>query len=216
MVRQLVFVDGIGGRAAMRKQLRRFFAAEGYEVHCFDYRAGSESIGDIEARLAQLLASIAASGDYQLIGYSFGGVLARRVLLDASFDLPLPHRLVMLASPSAASTLSSRFRHWRLYRRLTGECGQLAADAEAMQAIGRPAVPTACVYGTWPWLGVLGLLVGFGNWHDGMLTRDEVAPQDFEQAVPMRVSHAFIPAHGPALQAMRAWFEAESASARAG
>lgn len=206
MAKQLVFIDGLGGRRYMRGKLIRHFEKQGYSVRCFDYSASSQSLLEIKTRLGAVLRELAANGEYHAIGYSFGGVLLRLVLQESKASLPSPQRIVLLASPLAPMRLASRLKDWRIYQALTGECGQLVADAAEMAAVSFPAVPTACIYGVWPWLGALGLFAGFKLPHDGMVAVDEATPHKFDFAAPIRASHAFIPAHASALEAAGAWF----------
>jgi hypothetical protein len=207
MAKQLVFVDGVGGKRYMRGQLIRHFERAGYSVRCFDYSASSQPLAQIKARLAAVLKEVAACGDYHAMGYSFGGVLLRSVLQEAVASLAMPRRIILLASPLAPMRLARRLRNWRIYRAMTGECGQVAADREAMAKISFPPVPTACIYGVWPWLGALGLFAGFKLPHDGMVAVDEATSDKFHLTVPISASHAFIPANASMLAAAHAWFE---------
>ena len=206
MKKQLVFIDGVGGKRYMRGKLIRYFEKIGYSVHCFDYSASSQSLFDIKARLAAVLKEVAVRGDYHAIGYSFGGVLLRLVLQESGDSIPAPARIVLLASPLMPMRLARTFKSWRIYKALTGECGQVAASADQMGKISFPPVPTACIYGVWPWLGALGIFAGFGFPHDGIVAADEPAPEKFEFAAPIRASHAFIPANQHALAAAYGWF----------
>lgn len=205
MAKQIVFIDGIGGKRYMRGKLIRYFQGMGYSVHCFDYSPSSQPLAEIKAQLTAFLKEISGKGEYHAIGYSFGGVLLRLVLQESCATFKNPRRAVMLASPAKHMRLVSAFRHWRIYRAMTGECGQLVANANAMQAIPFPALPTACIYGVWPWLGMLGLLIGFIPSHDGMVTADEAGPEKFQRAVPVNASHAFIPSNQQALAAAYDW-----------
>lgn len=206
MAKQIVFIDGVGGKRYMRAKLIRYFRGVGYSVHCFDYSPSSQSLSEIKAQLTAFLKEVSALGEYHAIGYSFGGVLLRLVLQESAATLDAPRRAVLLASPTKNMRLVSAFRNWKIYRAMTGECGQLVADANAMRAIPFPAVPTACIYGVWPWLGVLGLLIGFKPSHDGMVTEDEAGPEKFQFAVPVNASHALIPSNRSALAAAYGWF----------
>lgn len=207
MVRQIVFIDGVGGKRYMRGKLKTFFSSHGYEVHFFDYLASSQTLIDIKRELTAFLLTISEQGEYFAIGYSFGGVLLRLVIQECKTSVIFPAGIVLLASPVVSVRLSRRFRNWRIYKTLTGECGQLTANAEEMSKIGLPSMPTACIYGEWPWLGVLGLVEGYQLQHDGMLAVDEVVVPDFKFTVGITSSHALIPGSALALIAMRAWFE---------
>lgn len=177
----------------MRRQLLDYLSAQGVQVRYFDYSVRSESLPAIRRRLREELRQTAEAGAYAVVGYSFGGVLARLILCERDPPLPPPRHLVLLASPVKAMGLCQTLGRWALYRWLTGECGQLAASPAAMAAVGLPAVATTCIYGTWRWWGPLALL-GRRGAHDGMVTVEEAAPQAFETALAVRVSHALIPA----------------------
>lgn len=206
MPKQLIFIDGVGGKRYMRGKLIRYFESAGYAVHCFDYSVSSQSLSDIKSRLVAILKQVAARGEYHAIGYSFGGVLLRLVLQEPGVSMIAPSRIVLLASPLKPMRLPSMAKNWKIFRAMTGECGQVIADAERMGKIPLPSVPTACIYGVWPWLGLLGILAGFGFPHDGMVAEDEAMPERFEFAASIDASHAFIPANKDALAAVHDWF----------
>jgi len=211
---QLIFVDGVGGRNYMRKPLVRFFERQGYSVACFDYRAASEPLEHIKRRLLDALAEMSARGPYVAIGYSFGGVLLRMVLAGNAGSIPNPMRIVLLASPVKGMRLAKALKSWKLYRFLTGEAGQLTASDSQMLAVPWPEVPVACVYGVWPWLGVLGFLAGFRAAHDGMLTAGEATSSLAAASIAVSASHGFIPQNGAALSAASMWLaKGESGSA---
>jgi len=186
---QVVFVDGIGGRRFLRRPLLSHFAARGHACHYFDYRPSRESFDTIRARLGERLAAIGSQGAYVLIGYSFGGLLARSVLT-ARPDLPPPARLFLVASPTHSLRMCRIVSHWPLFRWLTGDCGQvLAADAR-MQAVTFPAVATMCIYGTNGYAGPFALAGRTPN--DGMVSVDEVDPRRFKDTLSVRATHPFI------------------------
>jgi hypothetical protein len=206
MTKQIVFIDGLGGRRYMRGKLIRHFEKRGYSVRCFEYSAASQSLPEIKAQLATLLQAVAANGSYHAIGYSFGGVLLRLILQDSNLAVAPPERIALLASPLTPMRLATALKTWRIYKALTGECGQLVADPDEMAGIAFPAVPSACIYGVWPWLGALGLFAGFKLPHDGMVAADEARSDKFHFAAPINASHAFIPSHAAALAAAGDWF----------
>jgi hypothetical protein len=212
MAKQLVFIDGVGGKRYMRGKLIRYFEQRGYSVHCFDYSASSQSLPDMKAQLSAVLKEVAARGEYHAMGYSFGGVLLRLVLQEYGAEAPPPRRIALLASPLTSMRLASTLKKWRIYKAMTGECGQLVADADEMAKIPFPPVPTACIYGIWPWLGALGIFAGFRLPHDGMVTKEEAAPEKFQFAAPISASHAFIPAHPSALAVAHGWFDGSQAA----
>jgi pimeloyl-ACP methyl ester carboxylesterase len=186
----VVFVDGIGGRRYMRRALMGRLSANGHACHYFDYRPSREPLDAIQAALADRLRLVAEAGPYVVIGYSFGGVLARSTL--TSFpDLPQPNRLFLVASPTHSLRMCRAVNHLAIFRWLTGECGALLASDSAMNEIRFPAVSTTCIYGTTPIARRLSL-AGAGT-NDGMVSVEEIGPKRFEDAVPVRSSHPFIP-----------------------
>ncbi|SHM26329.1 hypothetical protein SAMN05192549_101137 [Duganella sacchari] len=208
MARQILFIDGVGGKRYMRGALVRYFERHGYTVHCFDYLASRQSLDAIKQNLMHALSQAAQRGEYSVIGYSFGGVLLRMLWNEISSAAIQPSKVVLLASPIGAMRLGARLRDWRIYRLLCGECGQFAADRAQMATLTMPTVPTACVYGTWPWLGALGILFGFGFAHDGMVAAQEAAPPAPWPAIAVSASHAFIPSNPMALDAIGNWLTA--------
>ncbi len=205
----IAFIDGIGGKRFMRGRLVRYFRSKGQQVHCFDYAPSRQSLDEIRARLREFLRQVAAQGEFHAIGYSFGGVLLRLALEDLRAEGIRPVKVALLASPLTAM----RLRHWRLYRWMCGECGQFVAQQALMAQVPLPAVPTACVYGTWPWLGPFVWLFGRRVVHDGMVAVDEArAPQHGHlPGFAVAASHAFIPANAAALGALQGWFDAAPA-----
>ncbi len=205
-IRQIVFIDGVGGKRYMRGKFVRYFEQRGYTVYCFDYKVSSQSLDDIKKELYALLSATANKGSYHAVGYSFGGVLLRSLNAELREQQLQPARAVLLASPLRAMRLASRLHNWKIYQLLTGECGQFAANNERMSKVPMLDIPTAHVYGTWPWLGAFGVFFGFGLPHDGMVAADEAVPSSQAQAIPVPASHAFIPSNTHALKAIEQWF----------
>ncbi len=199
MKKQLVFIDGIGGRSYMRKGLIGYFERAGFDVACFDYRPARHSYREITSNLLAFLRQIAQRGPYQAIGYSFGGILLRQVLQDSNEAALRPEKLVLLASPLKATRLCQRVQNWGIYKILTGDCGELVANQEKMQAIALPELPLICINGNWPWLGVSGLFFGYQANHDGMLMLDETQPPAGITHYTISASHAFLPQHAEVL-----------------
>jgi alpha-beta hydrolase superfamily lysophospholipase len=149
MPKQLIFVDGIGGKRYMRGRLIRFFSSRGYVVHCFDYSPSAQLLATIKTQLIGFLHDVAGKGEYFAIGYSFGGVLLRLVLQECKTLKASPSRIVLLASPVLSMRLARRVKNWRIYKAITGECGQVVADDATMARIAEPTIPTGCIYGIW-------------------------------------------------------------------
>ena len=209
-MKHILFIDGVGGKPYMRGALVRYFAAAGYQVHCFSYTPSRQSLTEIKQALLATWSTLQSQAEPYVIGYSFGGVLLR--LLLAEHPELRACRLVLLASPLKAMRLSQRIQAWRSYHWTSGECGQLVAKQEAMQAIPMPNQPTALVYGTWPYVGALGFFAGFGFAHDGMVTAEEACALPAAQTIAVSASHGFITSNREALDAMRAWLDADHPS----
>ena len=186
---QLLFIDGIGGRRLFRTAFLKQLGSLGIEVHYFSYSPSRETLAAIEGRLEHQLHQLAARGPFVLVGYSFGGVLARMVINRAP-PTSRPRHLILVASPMHSMALSRRVAAWRTFRWLTGECGALAASETAMAAIAMPDVPSTCVYGTRPLWGLINLAGSRPS--DGMVSVDEVNPSAFVSTFAQACSHPFI------------------------
>lgn len=189
----------------MRGRLRRYFAERHYQVDCFDYLPSRQTLAEIQENLQRFLDRHAMKSELYCVGYSFGGVLLRQVLAKRP-ELAVK-RVVLLASPTKALSLAERIKHWRSFRWTAGECGQFVANQDAMASVTMPTVPTAVVYGTWPYIGVLSFLRGFKHDHDGMVSVAEACALTTQHAVAIPASHAFIPSNALALQAIADWFD---------
>ncbi|WP_396267220.1 hypothetical protein [Ideonella sp.] len=186
---QLLFIDGIGGRSIFRAALLRQVAKLGVEALYFGYHPSRETLAQIQGRLEAQLHSLAARGPYVLVGYSFGGVLARMAVPQIA-RAGQPCHLILVASPMHSMALSRRVAGWRAFRWLTGECGALTASETDMATIARPTVVTTCVFGTRPLLGIIDLAGSRPS--DGMVSVQEVNPSLFNTALAQASSHPFI------------------------
>lgn len=200
MTRQVLFIDGIGGFRLYRGALFRRLAAHGHAAHYFDAKTFRDDFATIRAQLLAKIGAVAAAGDYVLIGYSFGGVLARAALQALPAHVPRPRHLFLIGSPIEAMHIGRSFRRCWAYRWLTGDCGQVAASTRRMGELAVPALPTTCIYGTRGSRGRLSL-AGRGV-NDGMVAEAEVAPQRFDDVVPVPVAHPFLPTHRLVLDAV--------------
>ena len=209
MAKQIVFVDGVGGKRYMRGAFIKFFESKGYQVHCFDYSASSQTLEDILTRLIDLLTKISSNGEFYAIGYSFGGVALRIALNQLKPSSIQASKIILLASPLKPMRLSTRLRDWRIYRWMAGECGQFIADNKLIEKVPMPENPTACVVGTWPWFGVFWYLFGLHIENDGMVATDEALPPHAIQSFFVNASHAFIPSNDRALRIMYEWLSDE-------
>ena len=187
--RHLLFIDGIGGRRSFRAAFLKQLSGLGIDVCYFSYSPSRETLAVIQGRLEHQLHQLAARGPLVLVGYSFGGVLARMVI-NRIPPSSRPRHLILVASPLHSLALSRRLVGWHVYRWLTGECGALAASETAMAAIAMPDVPSTCVYGTRPLWGLINLAGSRPS--DGMVSVDEVNPSAFVTTYAQACSHPFI------------------------
>ena len=197
---RILFVDGIGGARAWRSALLRRLRDSGHEASHFSYWTPFHDFHAIQERLAAIVERLSQQGDYAIVGYSFGGVLARSVLCSARPGLAPPSHLFLLGSPIRALRSVQLFRNCILYRLLTGDCGQQAASARRMRQVGRPPVPTTCITGI---VGTFGLLSfrARGGPHDGLMYVSEACPQAHADSVQVPECHALLPSH-PAVAAL--------------
>lgn len=187
--RHLLFIDGIGGRRSLRAAFLKQLGSLGIEVHYFSYSPSRETLAAIQVRLEHQVQQLTARGPLVLVGYSFGGVLARMVI-NLIPPSSRPRHLILVASPLHSLALSRRVAGWWVYRWLTGECGALAASETAMAAIAMSDVPSTCVYGTRPLWGLLNLAGSRPS--DGMVSVDEVNPSAFVTTFAQACSHPSI------------------------
>jgi hypothetical protein len=191
----ILFVDGIGSAQVLRSPLLKRLRADGHTVSHHGYFSFAFSMAALRAQLTGRIASLADAGDYALIGYSFGGVLARAALVDTALaGVPQPRHLFLLGSPLRALRISRRFGDCTAYRWLTGEAGQWLRSSQAMRSIVVPALPTTCIVGTRGGLNGR-LLGGLGRAGDGMVADQESCPHRFLDVVRLPCSHATLPAH---------------------
>lgn len=179
--------------------LRRF-EARGHVCHYVDYRPSREPFESIRRRLGDRLVAVAASGPYVLIGYSFGGVLARSAL--TALSAPSPLRLVLVASPMHSLRMCRAVGTLAVFRWLTGECGQLLASESGMQGIPTPDLPTTCIYGTKRHAGPLVLLGREPS--DGMVTVSEIDPHRFADVLAVPAGHPSIVTSHAVIKAIEA------------
>lgn len=154
------------------------------------------SLAVIRQNLKAKLLELAASGDYAVIGHSLGGVLLRAVLIELAGELPgfrSPSHLFLLGSPISSTVMNHYLSRYRLYKYLSGECGQLVASEAAMAAIGLPRLSTTCVAGT---RGIHGRWSPFGNEpNDTVVLLSELHTEKFTDVVYLDCWHPSIPAN---------------------
>lgn len=170
--------------------LRRLRRA-GLKTTTFGYSVAFNDFDAIVTRLRTRLSLIAASDDYIVIGHSLGGVLLRAALNSLPPGTALPRHVYLLGSPIQASRIATRLQNYRLFRILTGDCGQVLGSKDRMNAIGPPAVPVTGIVGT---RGIANRFGIFGDEvNDGLVSVSEVSAPWLTQCVQVPVFHTLLP-----------------------
>ena len=189
---QVMYVHGMGRSPLSGRRMLRRLASAGMSTSSLGYWVSFESFEPIRNRLAERIADLARQGDYVLIGHSLGGVLLRSALAHAMPGRP-PARLFLLGSPFRPSRIATRLANNRVYRLLTGDCGQLLASAARMNAITVPAIQSTVVAGTRPLRFTCRLFSSSPN--DGVVAVDEVTCRQIADTVEIDEHHTWLPSN---------------------
>jgi hypothetical protein len=163
----------------------------GFRTDTFTYFVSREAFDPIVARLASTISSVASRGDYVVVGHSLGGVLLRAALSRLDDGARPPRHMFLLGSPVRQARIAHRLARNPVYRRLTGDCGQLLASRGRMTAVQTGAgsvIGVAGVVRTAQRLGAFG-----GEPNDGILALSEVSADWLTEQVQVPVAHAFLP-----------------------
>jgi hypothetical protein len=144
--KRAVLVHGMGRTPLSMLLLAVRLRNRGLDCETFGYFSGSAPFDAIAARLQERLALQPAG--YLAIGHSLGGLLLREAIHRLPDGAPKPAHIFLLGTPNHASSLAKRLHRSPLFRLLTGDSGQLLADANRMEAIGAVDIPTTVVAGT--------------------------------------------------------------------
>jgi hypothetical protein len=137
----VVLVHGMGRTPLSMLLLRYRLRKAGHQVYLFGYLPTFERLAGACTRLEDLVARKVGSNAYALVGHSLGSVIIRHAL--GKLDQP-PAACFLLAPPMLACQAAKFFSRFYLYRRLTGEMGQLLADDRFMQQL--PLLPSTKIY----------------------------------------------------------------------
>jgi pimeloyl-ACP methyl ester carboxylesterase len=186
----VVLVHGLGRTPLSLVGLARELRRAGHRTELVGYLGAIEHYDAIVARVRRrLVAAAGARVPLAAIGHSLGGLVLRAALADWPAELPPPRGLLMLGTPQSPSRLARRFRHWRLYRWVNGECGQLLARAEFFAGLPAAQVPVTLVAGTRGWPGAL---VFGGEPNDGVVAVSEVRSAGGPEVAELPASHTFM------------------------
>jgi pimeloyl-ACP methyl ester carboxylesterase len=134
-----ILIHGMGRTPVTMLLLAWRLRRAGMRPAMFGYSSLLQDFEPTCQRLARFIDKRVGEEPYIVIGHSLGGVLARAALPSLRRK---PHALFLLAVPACACR-SARFfyRRW-WFRLLTGSMGQFLADAQRMQTLPQPTVPT--------------------------------------------------------------------------
>lgn len=190
---RVLFVHGMGRSVLSGWTMLRRLERAGLSTHTFGYAVTFERFDAIRDRLAARIARLAGQGDaYVLVGHSLGGLLLRAAMAVLPVGTPAPRHLFLLGSPVQAPRLAQRLRrHW-VYRKATGDCGQLLGSAERMAAVSKTRVPTTSIAGT---RGLSGRRSPFGGEvNDGVVAVSELQAAWIGEQVEVAAIHTVLPA----------------------
>lgn len=185
-----LFIHGMGRTPLSAFPLLSRLKTGGLVTSTFGYATAFHDFGTISQRLAGRIQTLAAQGDYVLIGHSLGGVLLRAALASLPADTPQPSHVFLLGSPVLPSRLARQLRNNPLFKVVTKDCGQLLASPERMAGIATVARTTSIV-GT---KGVTGKLSPFGaEANDGVVALSEARAEWLTDEVQVPIIHTLLP-----------------------
>ncbi|HET8714590.1 MAG TPA: hypothetical protein VFM16_02115, partial [Holophagaceae bacterium] len=143
--RRAMLVHGMGRSPLSMLFLAGRLRSRGIESETFGYFAGGADFESIAGRLADRLSGLPEG--YLAVGHSLGGLLLRKAISQLPAQAR-PAHLFLLGTPNHPSRLAQRLARRPIYRVLTGDAGQLLADADRMERLQLLDVPTTVVAGT--------------------------------------------------------------------
>jgi len=142
-------------------------------------------------RLIARISTIAAAGDYIVVGHSLGSILLRAALSSSPEGTIRPRHIFLLGSPIHSSHLANKLKKNLIFRAFTGDCGQLLSSTEQMNAIGSCSEPTTCI------VGVGGPKKHFGFFgteaNDGLVSVSEASATWLPTPIEVPLLHIFLP-----------------------
>lgn len=187
----VLFVHGMGRTPLSAMPILRRLKDAGHTTSGFGYSAMLNDFESIRNRLLAKIIDIASQGTYILIGHSLGGVLLRSALSQLPQSVNPPQHLFLLGSPTQSARLARKLHQRRLYRLMTGDCGQLLASNQRMTAIGSANVNTTNIIGTKGITGKFSPFVYESN--DGIVAVSEIRTSWISDEVYVPVVHTLLP-----------------------
>lgn len=181
-----ILIHGMGRTPLSMLRLASRLRAAEMHTSLFGYSVTFERFEGCRRRLERFIEARCGSDPFVIVAHSLGSVLARAALAGKPRQ---PLAYFFLAPPTRACRAARFFAPRLPYRLLTGEMGQLLANAQFMDGLPVPAVPTRVYAGT---RGLPGRWSPFGEQtNDGILTLDETALPRTE-VVTVAATHTFI------------------------
>jgi alpha-beta hydrolase superfamily lysophospholipase len=163
-----ILVHGMGRTPASMWILATRLRKRGFEPALFAYSATFESFAHCERRLRRFIDRKADGSRFIVVGHSLGTVLLRSVYPRLRTS---PIACFFIAPPAQACRAARALAPRALYKVLTGEMGQLLANAEFMDRLPVPQCATRTYAGT---AGPVGRLLPFRyEPNDGVLSLSE-------------------------------------------
>ena len=185
----IVLIHGMGRTPLSMQILRLRLVKQGYRVLLFGYSQSFESLETVSRRLTSLIRRRIGAEPYVLAGHSLGTVIIRNTM--SALDDNPPAACFFFAPPIRACKVARHFAGWRFYRLLTGEMGQLLANADFMDKLPMPRMPTRIYAGT-AGPRANGWYAPFGDeLNDGILTLTE-ASSETAPVLQIASMHTFI------------------------
>jgi pimeloyl-ACP methyl ester carboxylesterase len=192
---QVLFVHGMGRSPFSALPLLWRIYRLGHKVHIFWYIAAFQSFASISSRLQQRIQAIALNEPYFIVSHSLGGLLSRQALAILPTECPNPVELVLLGSPVKPALLAQLLSRNMLFRWFKGDCGQLLANFERMNAIPPPTCRASAIVGVSPVGDFNPVFAGEPN--DTVVRLSEVQAPWLAELTITSVSHTFLPAASP-------------------
>lgn len=186
----VILVHGMGRTPLSMAWLGFRLRRAGHHVDIFSYSARREDFFPCAKRLGHFIQARADGRAYVVVGHSLGAVLLREALARLRHK---PAAAILLAPPAQACTMARLFFRSRIYRFLTGECGQLLACETFMRSLPAPPANSTIIAGT---RGPRHWLLPLGDTpNDAILAVDETRLQGVRHHC-VKASHTFIMNHG--------------------